>query len=184
MYNEEVRIEMINKHKELLRIHEDWVGLLDGYLLEQPFPQSLLSHVSATFITRFHKSMLALQLLSISGFCDEAYGVLRMMVEYTNTLKSIKNNPEERLIQFMDETQMLSWFTPLRMDLGELFLPVGPASFNADELLIESCHLTATLLCCALEMNTHDNELNQLLKTKLEVLLTDVNEFTKGECTC
>lgn len=184
MYNEEVRIEMINKHKELLRIHADWVGLLDGYLLEQPFPQNLLSHVSATLITRFHKSMLALQLLSISGFGDEAYGVLRMMVEYTNTLKSMINNPEERLVQVMDETHTLSWSTPLRMDLGELFLPVGPSSFNADKLLIESCHLTATLLCCALEMNTHDDELNQLLKTTLEVLLMDLNEFTKGECIC
>ncbi|ULO09573.1 hypothetical protein H1230_12830 [Paenibacillus sp. 19GGS1-52] len=183
MYNEEVRIEMINKHKELLRIYEDWVGLLDGYLLEQPFPQSLLSHVSASFITRFHKSMLALQLLSISGFGDEAYGVLRLMVEYTSTLKSMINNPDERLLQFMNETHMLCWSTPLRMDLGELSLPVGPAHFNADELLTESCHLTATLLGYTLEINTHDNELNQILKNKLDLLLTDVNEFTKGECT-
>ncbi|MRN57301.1 hypothetical protein [Paenibacillus monticola] len=184
MYNEEVQIEMKNKHKELLRIHDDWVGVLDGYLLEQPFPQNLLSHVSATFITRFHKSMLALQLLTISGFCDEAYGVLQMMAEYTITLKFIKNYPEERLVQFMDETQKLYGFTPLNMDLGELFLPVGPAPFNADELLIESCHLTATLLCCALEMNTQDNEFNQILKNKIDLLLADVNEFTKGECIC
>ncbi|KQX48761.1 MULTISPECIES: DUF5677 domain-containing protein [unclassified Paenibacillus] len=107
MYNKEVVMEMKSNHWKLLKFYDDWVELIDLYLIEEQIPHNLLSHLSSYFITRFHKSKIALRLLLVSGFCDEAYSVLRMMVEYTITLKFIIKNPEERVFQFIDDTGLV-----------------------------------------------------------------------------
>jgi hypothetical protein len=104
MYDKEVLADMNKRHTKLLKIQDDWIERMDVYLLEQQIPPDLISHVTTFFITRFHKSLLALRLLTVSGFGDEAYSVLRMMVEYTITLKFVSHNPAERIVPFAEDT--------------------------------------------------------------------------------
>ncbi|WP_379137161.1 DUF5677 domain-containing protein [Paenibacillus sp. sgz500958] len=163
MYDLEIAAEMNYCHRKALELYEDWARRMDQYLMEEQ-PHNLLSHVTVYLITKFHKSMLALRLILVSGFVDEAYVILRMMEEYSVTLQWIRKDPEERAARFAEDPLLLhnhdgqpiditceanitDWFHPhLRMEAGELILPAGPAPFNANDMLSKACQLAALML--------------------------------------
>ncbi|MNC33405.1 hypothetical protein D3C76_142850 [compost metagenome] len=173
MYDQEVVIEMNHNHRTWLKSYDERLELLHLYLTEQAFPQNLLDHVTLYLVTRFHKSALALRLLLVSGYCEEAYDVLHMMAEYTMILKNILDQPEERVLRWIEDGgHSPDWalktiaeemhlqegfdsvckpcsssnYPQLGMDWEELILPVGPVPFNAEGMLEQACCLAAAIL--------------------------------------
>lgn len=178
MYGEDVLMDCGTHHGELLIKIEATAGILETYLIEQPFPQNHLSHVSFYFTNRFHKSLLALRLLLDSGYLNEACSVLRMMVEYTVTLRFIANQPDPRASLFIEEvhlipqhpefgmhamaedTQLLDWYHSiyqpysssiiphLSRELDELFNSSLPDACDAWKLMDLSCELAIVFVEC------------------------------------
>lgn len=86
------------------RRHASWLQLLDQsaerlekVLLELPVPQNVKAYAYMQGLTRFHKSLLALRLLVVSGFGDEAAGVLRRLAETAVTVKYVSISGESQL---------------------------------------------------------------------------------------
>ena len=178
MHGDKILMDSGTRHGEHRNKLEESTGLLETYLIEQPFPQNHLSHVSFYFTNRFHKSLLALRLLLNSGYLNEACSVLRMMVEYTVTLRFIANQPDPRASLFIEdahlipqhpefgmhamaeETQLLDWYHSiyqpysssiiphLSSELDELFISNMPDACGAGTLLDVSCVLAAVFVEC------------------------------------
>ncbi|MBW4082636.1 hypothetical protein [Paenibacillus sp. S150] len=172
MYDREIVAEMSHNHRALLKRYDDSLERLGVFLTEQPFPQSLQNHILLHLATRFHKSALALRLLLVSGYCGEAYGVLRMMTEFAAILKDIPEQPGESVLRWIEDgghspDRMLraraeeahlqeglgsvrracssSSFPQPDINPEELILPVGPVPFNAEGMLEQACWLAAAI---------------------------------------
>lgn len=159
MYNEEAGACIMNHHRELWGTYENLAGCMGTQLIEHPFPQTMESLVSLELMTKFHTSLLAERLLLNSGFFQEAYCILRLMLEYTVTLKFILLLPEERAVLYMDddasasrplnfgmvrmadETNMQEWLPVIEHPLSGYSFP-----YEAGDLLAKSCELTALML--------------------------------------
>lgn len=159
MYNEDDGSDQNNHHRDLWDTYEALAGFMGAQLIEHPFPQNMGSLVSLELMTKFHTSLLAERLLLNSGFCHEAYCILRLMLEYTITLKFILLLPEERAVLYMDDTaaasRLFDFDIPLMADETHMqeWLPIFeyPLSscsspLEAGDLLAKSCELTALML--------------------------------------
>ncbi|AIQ30660.1 MULTISPECIES: hypothetical protein [unclassified Paenibacillus] len=159
MYNEDAGADPKNHHRELWDTYEALAGFMGAQLIEHPFPQTMGSLVSFELMTKFHTSLLAERLLLNSGFCHEAYCILRLMLEYTITLKFILLLPEERAMRYLDdnsaasrpfdfdiplmadETHMQEWLRIIEHPLSGCSSPL-----EAGDLLVKSCELTSLML--------------------------------------
>ncbi|MGG6311511.1 hypothetical protein [Paenibacillus macerans] len=185
VYDEEVTAEMECRHSSWLKLLNESAERLETCLLEQPVPQNMPAYAYMHGLTRFHKSMLALRLLAVAGFEEEAYGAWRRMVEHAVMLKYIARGAGERVLLFVDETGfirptpagsscgavpdmgkmaeeagMREWyeaappngsegdssFTPTAGDSEDWFPPIGPAPFDASDLLSKGYRLAAVML--------------------------------------
>ncbi|NQX46039.1 hypothetical protein HQN87_11920 [Paenibacillus tritici] len=178
MHEEELLMSSAGTDGEPAVTYEEMICLLEACLIEQPFPQNLMSHIAYYFISRFRQSMPALRLLLNSGYPAEAGNILRMLVEYTITLKFIANQPDIRASRFIEEasiiplhpefemlamaeeTKMLDWFHSIYLpyssaitmhssrELDELFVPGCHEDCDTMDLLALSCDLAVVLLDC------------------------------------
>ncbi|WP_339218540.1 hypothetical protein [Paenibacillus sp. FSL H8-0332] len=159
MYNEDDGADPKNHYQDLWDTYEALAGFMGAQLIEYPFPQTIGSQVSLELLTKFHTSLLAESLLLNSGFCHEAYCILRLMLEYTITLKFILLLPEVRAVLYLDDTAAASRLFVFDIPLMAVetrmqeWLPVieNPLSgcsrpYEAVDLLAKSCELTALML--------------------------------------
>lgn len=102
MYIKEVVKEMEVRHSKSLKANKLMIMEFDKYLLGGEIPDTLLSHVSLYFITKFHKSLLSFRLLVVSGFDEDASVILRTMVEAAIILAYISKDPDNRLTRFIE----------------------------------------------------------------------------------
>ncbi|WP_211269608.1 DUF5677 domain-containing protein [Paenibacillus glacialis] len=93
---------MEKNHEKSLAANKLMIDLIDKYLLGGEISNTLISHLSLYFLTKFHKSMLSFRLLVVSGFYEDASIILRTMLESTITLLYISKSPEEEAERFVD----------------------------------------------------------------------------------
>ncbi|WP_178021491.1 hypothetical protein [uncultured Paenibacillus sp.] len=97
MYSyEETILEMERRHASRLQLLDQSADRLEKVLLELPVPQNVRAYAYMQGLTRFHKSLLALRLLVVSGFGDEAADALRRLTEAAVLVKyvSISEEPQ------------------------------------------------------------------------------------------
>lgn len=109
MYIKEVIEEMEHNHINSLEAHKIMVTFMDKYLLSGEVPDNLISHLSLYFLTKFHKSLLALRMLVVSGFDEDASIILRTLVEMTITLGYISKEPEQRTVRYTEYEYILQY---------------------------------------------------------------------------
>ncbi|MGP0583432.1 hypothetical protein [Paenibacillus timonensis] len=165
MYNyEETIVEMERLHASWLQLLDQSAGRLEKVLLELPVPQNVKAYAYMQGLTRFHKSLLALRLLVVSGFEDEAAVVLRRLAEVAATVKYVSISEEPQvwtLVEGAEYIPAIQADVPAGAPLGGLgplsetedpedwFPPIGPTPFDAASLLSKGCRLADILLSAA-----------------------------------
>ncbi|MBW4839892.1 MAG: hypothetical protein KZY74_10855 [Paenibacillaceae bacterium] len=183
--DEDTLAEMERGHADWLKRLEQSADRLGTILLELPVPQNAQAYASLHGLTRFHNSLLAFRLLVVSGFSDDAAGVLRRMGEAAVMVKFVSTLEEKQILSFMEEAAMVplvpdeavsphtpelrtiaeaadrskgcdklkpsgplaGWHSLLEADEPEdWFPPIGPAPFDAADLLWKGCRLADILL--------------------------------------
>lgn len=108
MYSyEETIVEMERRHASWLQLLDQSADRLEKVLLELPVPQNVKAYAYMQGLTRFHKSLLALRLLVVSGFGDEAAGVLRRLAETAVTVKYVSICGESQLWPLVEGAEFI-----------------------------------------------------------------------------
>lgn len=107
MYIKEIVREMEHNHHKSLQAHQIMATVCDEYLLPAEIPNSTLVDVSLFHLTKFHKSLLSLRLLVVSGMEEDSIVILRTMIEATIGLVYISREPDKRVQLFVEYSAIL-----------------------------------------------------------------------------
>lgn len=142
---EETIVEMERRHASWLQLLDQSADRLEKVLLELPVPQNVRAYAYMQGLTRFHKSLLALRLLVVSGFGDEAASVLRRLAETAVTVKYVSISGESQLWPLVEgadfipavqaDTAKRDVFPDLRMLAEQIDMPEWKDDVRPGELL-------------------------------------------------
>ncbi|MCT2196359.1 hypothetical protein M3G15_14570 [Paenibacillus sp. p3-SID1389] len=155
---EETIAEMEQRHAAWLQLLDQSADRLEEALLELPVPQNVKAYAYLQGLTRFHNSLLALRLLVVSGFSEEAAGLLRHMTEAAAMVRYISMSGDSQVWPLVEKAGSVPWDpadaakpdgVPNPRTLAEQedwFPPIGPSPFDATDLLSKGCRLAELLL--------------------------------------
>ncbi|WP_198524770.1 hypothetical protein [Paenibacillus phocaensis] len=184
--NKDTILDMELRHADLLNRLDQSAERLEAVLTELPVPQSVQAYVRLQGMIRFHNSLLALRLLVVSGFGDEASAVLRRMEKAAVLVNYVSTHGEQQwepllageaplipsapvgaagedapdLRTLAEESGMSEGYDDLRPDspldgtallfatdeTEDWFPPIGPAPFDAADVLAKGCRLADMLI--------------------------------------
>lgn len=93
---------MEEMHSKSLQGLQKMINLIDETLSIGEIPNTDLALITLFYLSKFHKSLLALRLLVVSGFKEDSIVLLRTLLELLLHLIYISLEPEERTRLWID----------------------------------------------------------------------------------